>query len=499
MNLSDVLYTAEQIRQGELLAARAKNITMYELMKRAGKAVFCLLREQYPNARHILVCCGGGNNGGDGYIVAKLAKSAGLKVTLWQLGDERQLTGDAQTAKDEWLNFNGSIAQPVRYVSNTVDIIIDAILGTGLNGEVRLEAKTLINKLNQSNIPILSIDIPSGLSANTGLVIGSSIMATHTLTFIGIKRGLVTGSSRDYIGQLHFAGLGVDDVFKKQNPPFARIINNQCIEQYLKARKKTSHKGDYGKALCLGGNSGMGGAILLCAEACARVGAGLTTVLTHPDHTSSLLAACPEIMTSAWNGTIKQIQDKLDRASVFAIGPGLGRDKWAMTLFENVSKSIFNKILDADAINLLAQKPNQDKNRIITPHPAEAARLLNCSVADIEADRYQTVKNLYRRYDGVVVLKGAGTLVYGGKDIWVCLAGNPGMATGGMGDVLTGVILGLLAQRIPLEEAAKLGVLIHSLAADQCAKLEGERGLLAHDLFPYLRKLVNLRPLQKTF
>jgi len=491
MNLPDALYTAEQIKQGELLAARAKNITMYELMKRAGKAVFSLLTEQYPNARHILVCCGGGNNGGDGYVVAKLAKSAGLKVNLWQLGDERHLTGDAQTAKDEWLDCGGYISSPVSYIPNTIDLIIDAILGTGLTGEVRSEAKTLINTLNQSNIPILSVDIPSGLSANTGRVLGSGIIAAHTLTFIGIKRGLVTGNSRDYTGQLHFAGLGVDEVFKKQNPPFARIINHQSIEQYLKPRKKTAHKGDYGKALCLGGNSGMGGAIRLCAEACARVGAGLTTVLTHPDHISSILASCPEIMISAWNGTIKQIQDKLAWASVFAIGPGLGQDQWAMTLFESVSKSFCNKILDADALNLLAKKPNRDKNRIITPHPAEAARLLDCSVADIEADRYQAVKNLYRRYDGVVVLKGAGTLVYGGKDIWVCLAGNPGMATGGMGDVLTGVIVGLLAQQIPLEEAAKLGVLIHSLAADRCAKSEGERGLLARDLFPYLRKLVN--------
>lgn len=511
---SQPLYTAKQVRDGEAMAAHKKNISMFELMEKAGEATFHLIQSHYPNAHKWLICCGKGNNGGDGYIVARLAKKAGIEVNVWQAGDlTDKLSEDAQQALELWLTADGAVCHAKERIPPGSDLIIDALLGTGFKAPLRANYSTLISTINHSSLPVVSIDIPSGLDADTGhvgqdcsVVEGNhsgvqAVVAKHTITFIGVKQGLVTGAARNHTGSLHFAGLEVDDSFNQLNTPSGYYSSSHDMVDLLPARKRTAHKGDCGRVLLIGGNVGMGGAIRLASEACIRTGAGLVSVLTHPDHVLPILTARPEIMAQSWNSEHRNkgkrkdcgatVVGKLQWASACVLGPGLGQDTRAKQIFNHIASSSKSKVFDADALNLLANNPNHDSNRIITPHPGEAARLLNTTIAQIEFDRYQAVQDLQKIYGGVVVLKGAGSLVFDGDILWVCHAGNPGMASGGMGDVLSGIIGSLLGQGLTVSYAAIAGVLLHSCAADICAEEEGEIGLLASDLFKNLRRLIH--------
>lgn len=262
------------------------------------------------------------------------------------------------------------------------------------------------------------------------------------------------------------------------------------FSQYLKPRPRDFHKGDGGHLLILGGDIGYAGSVRLAAEAALRVGAGLVSVATHPQHASMLSVGRPEVMFHAVQSK-GQLGDLLEKATVIVLGPGLGMRHWGKALF-SVAKEVNKPLLiDADGLNLLAEKPFKKSNWILTPHPGEAGRLLHSSTHHVQKNRLTAVKKLQHQFGGVVVLKGAGTLVMGEDTIVSeCQAGNPGMATAGMGDVLSGVIGGLLAQQIPLEAAAKLGVLIHAMAGDLAAQ-QGERGMIATDLMPHLRQWVN--------
>ncbi|MCG9676994.1 NAD(P)H-hydrate dehydratase [Vibrio sp. Isolate24] len=485
------LYRAEQVKAGEVVAAKSQSVTLYQLMIRAGRAVFELIQEQYPTCQSILVVCGGGNNGGDGYVVGRLAIEAGWRVTVWQSVEQSKLKGDALQAYQDFSAVGGCVEVPDLDSKLNYDCIVDALLGTGLSGSVRAHLLLVINKLNQSDIPIVSVDVPSGLSSNTGQVLGNCLKADHTVSFVGLKQGLFTGQARDYTGIVHFRGLGVEGAFEQQNAPSAQLLNR--VEDYapMLSRSRSAHKGLHGKVTLVGGNQGMGGAAVLSALACQRVGAGLTALLTHPDHTLPALVSCPEVMASSWLDNKVNALRLNQWCDCFAIGPGLGTDVSAKKMYKAVVDTTLNKVFDADALNLLAEKANYDPNRILTPHPGEASRLLGCSVQAIESDRFNAVRKLHKKYGGVIVLKGAGTLICDGQKTYICNAGNPGMATGGMGDVLTGVILGLLAQGESLISAAVKGVMIHSQAADREAEINGERGLCASDLLPHIRHLVN--------
>lgn len=377
-------------------------------------------------------------------------------------------------------------------VPESAEVIVDALLGTGLKGCVRKDSLALIETVNQSGRPVIAVDIPSGLCADTGAGLGAVIGARQTVTFIGLKRGLCTGQAADYTGELLFAGLGVEDAFARHGQPSALRINREEVIRCLPPRPRTAHKGHNGRVLCAGGDVGMPGAIRLAAEACARTGAGLTAVITQPDNVLSIVTARPEIMVQGWQDKAHEISRRLEWADVVVIGPGLGQSDWSKALLFHFDATDKKMVIDADGLNLLALSPDYKNNRIMTPHPGEAARLLQTTVAAVEADRFAAVEQLQQKYGGVVVLKGAGTLVYDGRQIWVCTAGNPGMASGGMGDVLSGIIGALAGQGLSLPEAARVGVWIHSTAADLCAR-DGERGVLASDLFPYIRQLVNPR------
>ncbi|WP_282175511.1 NAD(P)H-hydrate dehydratase [Vibrio nereis] len=496
MTLPKGLYTGQQVKQGEAKAAEKAGFSLYELMEQAGAATYEVLKSNYPAAQHIAVLCGAGNNGGDGFVVAHLAKQDGIDVQLILTVDEAKLQGDAKRAMQTWKKAGGLIllASELTSVLENTDVIVDGILGTGLSGEVREVISQLIDEVNQSSQPVVAIDIPSGLCADTGTVLGNSICASHTVTFIALKRGLVTGSARNYVGKLHFAGLNVEQQFGQLFPSSVELLSLDELSSCIPRRQATAHKGHHGRLLCVGGNQGYSGAIRLCSYASARIGAGLVSCFCHPASSMALQVACPEVMTLPWQGDVKILASKLSQQTVVALGPGLGLDAWAQSLFDVVQASHHTKVVDADGLTLLAQKPNYDDNRVITPHPGEAARLLNWSVSEVEADRYSAVENLQRKYGGVVVLKGAGTLVFDGITCSVCMAGNPGMATGGMGDVLTGIIGGLLAQGLSIGDAARLGVQIHSQAADLVAGKQGMIGLLASDVIPEARRLLNFAP-----
>ncbi|MDP5147621.1 NAD(P)H-hydrate dehydratase [Shewanella sp. ULN5] len=490
MMLPNEFYTAKQVKEGEILAAKQAGISLYSLMQRAGSAVLDILRQYYPMPKHVLVCCGGGNNGGDGYVLARLLLKAGIKLTVWSTHQSSQLTGDAHQAYCDFVAAGGKVNAQTTHVADDVDVIVDALLGTGLSGVVKEPTAALISLINISAAQVIAVDIPSGLCADTGAVLGECVAANHTVTFIGIKQGLVTARARDYLGKLHFHGLGVEDEFTYLQHAKVLAIDESLLTRAVITRKHTANKGHHGKAILVGGDMGMGGAIILSSSACARSGAGLTAVLTHQANYSALLSHCAEVMCNDWCKS-EVIASRITWATAIALGPGLGVSPQAKSLFELICQINKPKVFDADGLNLLALSPNYDAKRIITPHPGEAARLLACTVADIEGDRYAAVRELQHRFGGVTVLKGAGTLVCDGNQVYVCLAGNSGMASGGMGDVLTGVLVSLLAQGYALLDAALIGVQLHSQAADEAVKISGKIGLLASDLVPFIRQSLN--------
>ncbi len=484
------LYRAADVRELDRIAIQQYGLPGIELMNRAGSAVFDELCSRWPEATHIAVVCGAGNNAGDGYVVARLAKEKGFQVTLFAVTDPDELKGDAKTA---WgaAQAAGLVARVFdAAVLKTTDVIIDAVFGTGLDRMVEGRWAEVINQINVSGVPVLVVDIPSGLHADTGCVLGTAVRAESTVSFIGLKQGMFTGSGPECSGVVSYDDLGVPDAVFENVAPASERIDWLRLKSRLPKRQKTAHKGQHGHVLVVGGNYGMAGAVRMAAEAAARVGSGLTTVATRPEHVAAMAAARPEVM---WRGVTSnsELRDALQRATVVAIGPGLGQDAWSKSLFETVLESGLPLVVDADALNLLAADPCQNSKWILTPHPGEAARLLNTEINIINQDRFSTFSQLHERYSGNIVLKGAGTLVSGDNDeVALCSDGNPGMATGGMGDVLTGVIAGLAAQGLSLTDAAKMGVCLHAAAADKAA-ISGERGMLAGDVVNALRGLVN--------
>lgn len=484
------LYRAEQVRELDRLAIEYYGIAGYSLMSRAGQDAFEQIRKRWPRVRSIAVLCGGGNNGGDGYVIARLAKLAGLEVELHQLVEPEKLLGDARRA------FDDAVAAAVSMINydgqriDGFDLIVDAMLGTGLEGEVQGVWREAIEAVNEIGSPVVAVDIPSGLSADTGRVMGVAVRADLTVSFIGLKRGLFTADGPDYCGQLIFSNLNVPDEVYGHLIPAARRIDYQMLKGELPQRRRNSHKGDHGHVLIVGGDLGMSGALRLAGEAAARCGAGLVTLATRESHAAAITAARPELMC---HGVEKaaHLRALLSRASVVAIGPGLGQGKWGKAMLAVILESRLPLVLDADALNLLATDPMRHDKWVLTPHPGEAARMLGCSTLDIQQDRFTAVASLEASYGGVAILKGCGSLILGGDgEVALCNEGNPGMACGGMGDLLTGLIAAIIAQGVGLRQAARLGVVIHAAAGDAAAR-EGERGLLASDLLPHLRTLLN--------
>lgn len=483
------VWPVHEITRLETSAADSLGLTLFELMRRAGGKAFEFIRHRWPEARRWVILCGNGNNGGDGYIVALLAQAEGFHVTLLACDEHKNLPQEAKAARENWLAAGGLIhAADVCWPEQT-DIIVDALFGTGLNRPVQAPYDRLILRANQHPAPIFAIDIPSGLQADTGAANGAVINAEATLAFIALKPGLLTGKARAYVGKLHFHALGLDSWLAMQKTSMARYDANSLC-RWLKPRLATSHKGNHGRLLLIGGDHGMAGAIRLAGEAALRSGAGLVRVLTHSENRGPLLAARPELMVQALSR--QSVEESLQWADVVVIGPGLGMGEWGDNALQLLRECKKPMLWDADALNLLAIEQNKRQLRIITPHPGEAARLLDVTTADIESDRLHAARCLVKRYGGVAVLKGAGTIVACEKgEMAFTDVGNPGMATGGMGDILSGIIGALVGQKLSLYDAACAGCVVHGAAADARAASYGTRGMLATDILNELAPFVN--------
>lgn len=465
----------------------------FELMRRAGRAAWhCALRH-WPQAQKIVVVCGPGNNGGDGYVFARIALEAGRNVRVVRLAEHSPTSESAQRARDEFRQRNGRIEAFVDTLP-PCDLVIDALFGIGLSRAPDGGAEKLIEAINATPAPRLSLDVPSGVDVDRGAVPGVAVAASRTLEFIVPKPGLRTGPAMVLAGRVELAELQLNArVFEGVEPSALLLLPPALQGGALRPRKRDAHKGDSGRVLCLGGDHGSGGAIVLCAEAALRTGAGLVDVATREEHVSALLSRRPEAMVRAVERS-EDLAVQLERASVVAVGPGLGQGVWGRVLFGAALGADRPLVLDADALNLLASRENVvlPADSILTPHPGEAARLLGKTTADVQHDRFGAASAIAERFNAVVVLKGAGTVVAQPKRRpSVIGAGNPGMAVGGMGDVLTGAIAALRAQQLPAFDAACIGALLHATAGDDAAREGGERGLLPSDLLLYLRRFAN--------
>ena len=483
------LYLAEDVRELDRRAIDG-GIAGRELMERAGRAAFDVLRERLPEYSSLLVLCGAGNNAGDGYVIARLAMEAGLDVTVCSLLDENKLSGDAKSAYDDWRAAGGELIPFARDLLPGAEIIIDAVLGTGLDRPVTGELADTFAEINAFPRPIVAIDIPSGLHADTGAVFGTALRADLTVTFIGRKIGLATGHGRTLAGEEIFRHLDVPDDVYAGIEPAATTISDADLD-ILAPRPRDAHKGHFGHLLVIGGGTGMPGAARMAGLAALRTGAGKVTLAVDISNVDAVAAGSPELMVYPVEDP-EDMDSILENVQVLAIGPGLGREARGWKLVQAGLHARLPTVLDADALNLIAAAtPLQLPHTILTPHPGEAARLLNCETLDVVSDRPKAARELARRFDAIVVLKGAGTLVARPNgELRLCEAGNPGMATAGMGDVLTGVIAALLSQGAEPWEAACTGVLVHARAGDRAADF-GERGLIASDVIDELRAVVN--------
>jgi len=475
----DRVYTAAEVRELDRTAIEDRGIPGIALMKRAGRAVFDEVRRRWPTGRSLTAVCGSGNNAGDGYIVAGLAEEAGLDTTLLQVGDPEKLRGDAARARD-WALSVGVVTSPFADGCDLAgDVLVDALLGTGVAGAVRPEHAAAIECINGCERPVVAVDLPSGISADTGAVLGKAVRATATVTFIGRKLGLFTGEGVDHAGDVVFDSLGVpEDIYGAA--PGLRVL----APPEPRDRARSAHKHRFGHVLLIGGDHGMGGAPLLAAEAAFRTGAGLVSMLTRPEHCAGVLARRPEVMVRGVSEG-DQVEELFAACTVIGVGPGLGRGAWGRALLARAIAAGKPLVIDADGLNLVAEDGAEVPSAsVMTPHPGEASRLLG---EERITDRPAAARALSERFDNVVVLKGAGTLVaQAGELRGICLDGNPWLATAGSGDVLTGVVAGLAAQGFGLAEAAEAGVCLHATAGDAARQRLAPRPLVAMDVVDHL-------------
>lgn len=470
-------------------------------MARAGQVAFELVLQKWPGVRHITVVTGSGNNAGDGYVVALLARKKGIQVDLLELGERQRLSEDAAHHANLYIDAGGD-CDDFEKINPATQLIVDAILGTGLNTPVKGRWARAIHQMNNAAAPVLALDIPSGLHADTGAVMGVAVKAAATISFIGLKQGMFTGCAREFCGKISFHALDIPARIYASEILGCRRVDWLKQKLQVTQRHRTAHKGSFGHVLIVGGCRGYSGAVKLAAEAALRAGAGLVSVATHSQHAACLNQNRPEMMVHAIESADQLEPLLLKHVSAVVVGPGLGQGKWGLELLHKVLQQSCPMVIDADALNLIAAEKTaalsalsgvRGENRVMTPHPGEAARLLGCSVAEIEADRFKTISELRHKFDCHVVLKGAGSLIAspGNMPLAVCSDGNPGMATGGMGDVLAGILGCFMAQpQAEMDDAVKSAVCLHSAAGDKAAE-RGEIGMLASDLFGPIRALLN--------
>lgn len=498
-------YSAKQVLQNEALVAQHQGLAMFTLMSRAGGSAFETLQQAWSKAQSILVVCGKGNNGGDGFVIARLAHLANMQVKVLITCDVESLKGDALLAYQNMVSAGVTEVTTDHLVEQITsfsgDIIVDALFGIGFYGALTSSMEELVTAINANTAPVLSVDIPSGLCATTGAVEEAlAVIADVTVTFIVYKQGLLTGQAANFIGELILADLSLGESFEQQvtcHHYFQKAFPLNNNSSILTKRLKTSHKGTIGQVLAVGGGEGMPGAIRLASEAALRCGAALVAVSCHQDNQALVFNGRPELMLAPSQASKLAGASALINAKVLLVGPGLGQTDWSQALFDSLiipivnGKKNENIVLDADALTLLAKTDYVCSRWVLTPHPKEAAMLLGCDTATIEANRFHAVKAIAKKYGGICVLKGAGSLISDGETVVINGTGNAGMASGGMGDVLSGIIAALILQTEDYFVATCFAVYIHGAAGDIIAARQGQRGILASDLFAPLQRLVN--------
>lgn len=479
------IHTCQQARDLDRLVIEQFGIPGYELMSRAGCGAFKVLQKYWPQCRKIAVLCGRGNNGGDGYILASAALNAGICTNVFCLG--QPTTSDSESAYNEFCQLGGTVETIHESIAfEMYDVVVDALFGSGLGRNIEGQLRQLLRNVNARGKAVLSLDIPSGLGGDTGEVRGEALQADVTVTFMSTKLGLVTDSGKDHRGILELDTLQIPSAAYDQVAEVATLIDTETLAARKLKRKASTHKGSVGHVLIVGGNNTMQGAALMAGQAACRAGAGLVSIATISGSAELITASAPQIRGFPVDNST-DLLDLLESCDVTGVGPGLGQDAWANRVWESVQQVTIRLVVDADALNLLAKKPQRRVDWILTPHPGEAGRLLSCSTREVQEDRISAAHAIVDRYGGICVLKGSGTIVAGGQRTWICDRGNPGMAAGGMGDVLTGVISALWAQGLTAEEAACLGVWLHACAGDDSANQAGEIGMIATDLLPGIR------------
>lgn len=499
--------TAAQMRKIDQDTIEDIGIPGIVLMETAGSEIVRLIERHYPTAQRIGVFVGKGNNGGDGLVIARHLAHAGREVQIFLVSPAESFTWEALTnldiAKKLGLQIEEILTDAASIKTLKYELLVDAIFGTGLRGAVREPVANIINAINNLSIPILAVDLPSGLDADTGDPLGTCVQADRTVTIGLPKRGLLVHPGAEFAGKLEVIDIGFpQQVIDAQNIK-VHWTTQKDAAKWIPSRSPASYKGSYGRVLVVAGSTGMTGAAALASEAALRVGTGLVTLAIPQSLNTILEVKLSEVMTLplpeteagslAESSTSAILEYAKKTKSILAIGPGLSQHPETVTLVhqlinENRKQELGLRIvIDADGLNALAQATELisllGPEAILTPHPGEMARLTNISISTLEANRIGTAEEFANQHGVTLVLKGAPTITSNPNgETWVNSTGNAGMATAGMGDVLTGIIAGLAAQNVPSETAAVLGVYLHGLAGDIAAERLGMHGLIAGDV-----------------
>jgi len=507
--------TAEVMQKLDRRTIEEAGIPGIVLMENAGRGAVREILKSYPEILEgeVAVIAGRGNNGGDGSVIARYLMNRGVGVKLFLLAAQEEVKGDARLNLDILLKMKATITEikdlsawKVHVVElEKCDLIVDAIFGTGLKSEIKGLVKEVINDVNHFKTPKVSVDLPSGLNANTGEVLGACVRADLTITFALPKRGLLIYPGADFTGRLKVVDISIPSHLLEEEGISDHVLCFENLSQYIKVREPNSHKGNYGHVLIIAGSKGKTGAAALACQAAARVGAGLVT-LGIPESLHSIME---EKLTEVMTEPLAEVEpgflgvdsfEKIERLmvgkKVLALGPGVSTLEDTVKLLHRVvERSTIPLVIDADGINALRFDVELLKRVqvpvVLTPHPGEMARLVGLSAQEVQKDRIAIVRNCAQQYGCYVVLKGARSLIAEpGGDIFINPTGNAGMASGGMGDVLTGMITGFISQGYDITISAKLAVFIHGLLGDVVAKERGPVGLIAGDLISEIPRVL---------
>lgn len=451
----------------------------------------------------VLILCGSGNNGGDGFVVARHLLARGAQVRILCIVSLGDLRGDAKIAAQALLALNHRI-EPLSMTDELValideaDLVVDALLGTGADRAVQGELLRCIESLNRSSTPVIALDIPSGLDAETGAILGQCVKATHTVTFAHLKRGLLTTFGHEHCGTITVSHIGVPNSLGVEEAPSAWLVEEEDLPSLLRRRSPTTHKSSAGRVVIVAGSPGMTGAARLVGRASLRAGAGLVTLCGDAATVEKLDSEVMELMTHPWG---KDEDRVLLRADVVVVGPGLGRGELASNGIRRALNTSSPTVLDADALRWLAAAGAEDRallsspeRIVLTPHAGEAAALLDCEIAQVEADRFAAVQTLAKKFRCTVVLKGSRSLIAAPGEIpLICALGSPSLGTAGSGDVLSGILGALLVGARDAHEVFRcttLAVGVHALAGQLWSEENGDRGLLASEIAELVPKIL---------